>query len=154
MNVDDFAMIEVEVKKKFKSLEKGKVLKNGAYEDVEDTALVSELQTFLRDFEVPADKIEAYVSKLKPTITLAEYDKVLKGKEKPLSPIKEKEDEKGEDVDLSRNESDSLAKDESETNKLAQQMDADNLSDIRSARGNMSVDESRQDLKKVIEEEE
>jgi len=105
---------------------------------------------------VPADKIEAYVRKLKPTITLAEYDKVLKGKEKQLSPIKEKEDEKAEneDIDLSRNESDSLAKDESETNKLAQQMDADNLSDIRSARGNISIDDSRQDLKKVIEEEE
>ena len=71
---------------------------------------------------MPADKIEAYVRKLKPTITLAEYDKVLKGKEKQLSPIKEKEDEKAEneDIDLSRNESDSLAKDESETNKLAQ----------------------------------
>lgn len=105
---------------------------------------------------MPADKIEAYVRKLKPTITLAEYDKVLKGKEKQLSPIKEKEDEKAEneDIDLSRNESDSLAKDESETNKLAQQMDADNLSDIRSARGNISIDDSRQDLKKVIEEEE
>ena len=33
-------------------------------------------------------------------------------------------------------------------------MDADNLSDIRSARGNISIDDSRQDLKKVIEEEE
>ena len=41
--MEDFALIEVEVKKKFKSLEKGKILKDGTYEDVEDTALVSEL---------------------------------------------------------------------------------------------------------------